>query len=496
MARLFVFAIGGTGSRVVKSLTMLLAAGVEVKEGFEIVPIIIDPHAANKDLQRTVSLLENYQKVSKDIGFNSGFFGTKITTLNNIADDGTDNDNVSRCQFQLQDVADAKFKDYISYNTLDPINHDFVDLIFSGVSKDKDGNDIPLLDIKMDIGFVGNPNIGSVVLNQFKDSQEFHDFATRFKAEDRVFIISSIFGGTGAAGFPTILKNIRDAVKVPNLTGNQRLTSSKIGALTVLPYFNILSKDDSPIKESDFISKTKSALSYYTTSVNPKVNALYYIGDHTGRGTTGKNDPGAGGQQNNAHMVELFGALSIIDFLNIQDNMLATDNKGEVTAPIYKQFGLYKDEPNKTLHFDHLDTDTNNIIKMPLSQFAVFTKFMNEHVSKSLEKDWAKDKNAAGKSITQNDISREYKDIIQSFDEWLTEMGNNAFKPLNLKNNLFKIVENKEAKAGWFNSNVEFTDLDAYLNKAAKRKSFQNNTQKLTEVLFEGTKELLTKNFK
>ena len=494
MARLFVFAIGGTGSRVVKSLTMLLAAGVKAKEDFEIVPIIIDPHAANKDLQRTVSLLENYQKVSKDIGFDSGFFATKISTLNNIADDGTDSGKIANCQFSLQDVSNAKFKDYISYNTLDPVNHDFVDLIFSGVSKDKEGNDIPLLDIKMDIGFVGNPNIGSVVLNQFKDSQEFIDFATRFRNGDRIFIISSIFGGTGAAGFPTILKNIRDAVNT-TLPNNQRLTTAAIGALTVLPYFNIPQKDGSPIKESDFISKTKSALSYYTTSVNPKVNALYYIGDDKGRGTTGKNDPGAGGQQNDAHMVELFGALSIIDFLNIDNDNLQTDSTGTVQNPIYKQFGLYKDE--KTIHFDHLESDTNDIIKMPLSQFSVFTKFMNEHVSKSLEKDWAKDKNAAGKSITQNDISREYRDIIRSFDEWLTEMGNNDFKPLNLKNKLFQIVANKEAKAGLiFKSNVEFTDLDAYLNKVAQGKSFENNTQKLTTILFDGTKEMLTKDFK
>ena len=62
----------------------------------------------------------------------------------------------------------------------------------------------------MDIGFVGNPNIGSVVLNQFKDSDEFKGFSNIFGEGDRIFIISSIFGGTGAAGFPTILKNIRN----------------------------------------------------------------------------------------------------------------------------------------------------------------------------------------------------------------------------------------------------------------------------------------------
>ena len=53
MAKLFLFGIGGTGVRVIKSLTMLLAAGVDVK-ATEIVPIIVDPHQSNSDLKRTI----------------------------------------------------------------------------------------------------------------------------------------------------------------------------------------------------------------------------------------------------------------------------------------------------------------------------------------------------------------------------------------------------------------------------------------------------------
>ncbi len=118
-----------------------------------------------------------------------------------------------------------------------------------------------LLDIEMDIGFVGNPNIGSVVLNQFKDSEEFKEFASNFNDDDRVFIISSIFGGTGAAGFPTVLKNIRDAMNNNNIDGKGFLQNAKIGAVTVLPYFNIEKEsENSPIQKSDFIGKTKSSI--------------------------------------------------------------------------------------------------------------------------------------------------------------------------------------------------------------------------------------------
>ena len=76
MARLFVFAIGGTGSRVLKSLTMLLASGIkpDPQKEWEIVPIIIDPHKSNEDLKRTERLLGNYQSIANEGGLSNGFF--------------------------------------------------------------------------------------------------------------------------------------------------------------------------------------------------------------------------------------------------------------------------------------------------------------------------------------------------------------------------------------------------------------------------------------
>ena len=62
MSRLFLFAIGGTGSRVVKSLTMLMASGVVLKGIDDVVPIIIDPDSSNGDLTRTVDILKEYRK--------------------------------------------------------------------------------------------------------------------------------------------------------------------------------------------------------------------------------------------------------------------------------------------------------------------------------------------------------------------------------------------------------------------------------------------------
>ncbi len=84
MAKLYVFGIGGTGARVVKSLTMLLASGI--KTNFDIVPILIDPDRAGGDLNRTVKLLREYQLIQKEVkGFDQNhFFNNSISMLSEI----------------------------------------------------------------------------------------------------------------------------------------------------------------------------------------------------------------------------------------------------------------------------------------------------------------------------------------------------------------------------------------------------------------------------
>src|SRR5690606_12644219 len=137
MARLYIFAIGGTGSRVLKSLTMLLASGVKPnsEREFEIVPIIIDPHKSNEDLKRTERLLGNYQTISSEAGLGNGFFSTKITTLDNLI--ASQNRISGSFTFNLQEVGGKKFKEYIDFNQLDEPNKALADILFSGQSINK-----------------------------------------------------------------------------------------------------------------------------------------------------------------------------------------------------------------------------------------------------------------------------------------------------------------------------------------------------------------------
>ena len=81
MAKLYIFGIGGTGARVLRSLTMMLASGVQLGQD-EIVPIFIDPDESNADLSRTVDLMNLYSRIRQDLTFassnNNKFFRTSI----------------------------------------------------------------------------------------------------------------------------------------------------------------------------------------------------------------------------------------------------------------------------------------------------------------------------------------------------------------------------------------------------------------------------------
>ena len=71
--RLFIFLVGGTGSRVMRPLIMQLAAGIHPLNEtgqpmpLEIVPIIVDPHKANQDLKRTENLLRWYKQIRQQL---------------------------------------------------------------------------------------------------------------------------------------------------------------------------------------------------------------------------------------------------------------------------------------------------------------------------------------------------------------------------------------------------------------------------------------------
>lgn len=493
MSRLYVFAIGGTGSRVVKALTMLLASGVHA-DASEIIPIIVDPHLSNEDLRRTIVALDNYQAIYNELGDNrkEGFFHTKISTLQEL--DSGQNGLKKAFAFELAEVKDANFTTYIAHGSLDQRNEDFMSLLFSKTN----------LNTKMDEGFYGNPNMGSVVLNQFKDSEEFKYFVTKFAQGDRIFIISSIFGGTGAAGFPLILKNIRQ------ISTNVHAQRAAIGAVTVLPYFGVGEAKDGKIEKNDFFPKTTAALSYYANNVtgNQSLNALYYLGDAMNSDYT--NDSGSGGQKNAAHLVEMAAAMSILDFLTIPNADLTNEvetimRNGQqqsvirATKLVCKEFGVLED--NNTLNFNMLGIKTQSLVKKPLTQYLYFCRYLRDQFSKAISSNQPFVMETKPHLDDSFKTSPFYKVQMTKFNEafetWLKEMaGNNrSFEPFDLKTEemaaMLKSIQTRRTILG--PKTINYDKFQHALNRYSGEQH-SNATSKLLNTFYKATNYLI-KNF-
>lgn len=486
--KLYLFGIGGTGSRVIKSMMMLAASGVKF-DAEAIVPIIIDPDINNEDLTRTITLMNNYNEVRDYLEYGKGttkncFFETKIE------------DVMGGYRFRLDNTRDVKFKEYIDYNSMSKENLALASILFS--------NDNLAAD--MQVGFKGNPNIGSVVLNQFEESQDFEKFASKFNPGDRIFIISSIFGGTGASGFPLLVKTLR------GISGDRSnaaaIASAPIGALTVMPYFKVAPDPNSRINSDTFRSKTKAALHYYEKNVYgdySAVNVMYSIGDTTDNQY--QNSEGGETQKNNAHIVELASALAIADFLRYENHskeMICEKNDSIIYAPNvdFKEFGIEADVPN--VLFKDLSTATNMRIKKELTQFVLFARYVKSHLKDALVQPWAKDNNIDAAFLFANFIKNISK-CTEEYLTWLAEMADNnrGFQPYKLDvpdADLYTIVDGVKPgsiKALWAFGKNGYDLFDAALNNEHKglSKNFTRE-QKFADMFFEASRKIVEEKYK
>lgn len=203
MKKVFVFCIGGTGIRVMKSITMLMAGGMDTN-GYVVVPVILDPHLDLEEKKNLHSLIASYKEIynrsvnngNSTLNPLDGFFNSEIKTIDELNNQTNDTQEAAGSK--------EKFRSYINLSALSTsdINNFLVDTLFSTKN----------LNNTLSVGFKGNPNVGTVVLGEMIEGAEwFKSFKQHCEKGDRVFIISSIFGGTGASGYPLLEKKIRFA---------------------------------------------------------------------------------------------------------------------------------------------------------------------------------------------------------------------------------------------------------------------------------------------
>lgn len=426
MAKLFVFAIGGTGERVMRSLTMLMAAGLPTLTNYEVFPIIIDYDEKNADKNLTRDVLKNYAAAhdaaytrhtakSEEKSIGGLFFGSKLRNLHGLTDyvfpfkPATPNE-----QFR-EFIGFDKFKG-VSDNDRGTLNtSDFLTSLY-----DKSNRPDTELNLDMTVGFKGNPNIGSVVFHTIGETTEFSAFNSLYNPDngDKAVIIGSLFGGTGASGIPEIVKAIK--AKKPN---------ADIATILVLPYFSPMEEKDAAIKSVRFNSKTKAALSFYEASgLNDMISRRYYVGDFNP--TVIKYSEGGTTQRNNANIVELIAAMMVEHYIANRDEG-ENEFKFSIDADIVVKPGT---KSGTRLFYEQFDASTKKNVLNDCVKLAIALKFFHEKIwsGKDKKKTYFEYLNlkvsipaVGGEDINNSPMTRlckAYEDFYHRYQEWLKEL--------------------------------------------------------------------------
>lgn len=432
--RTFIFAIGGTGARFLRSLTMLLASGCkDTKVADEIVPIIIDYDATNGDTDRTQTLLETYQYINRAI-YTKGdkvmenFFCTPMLKLKELfGGDGFDSNTKFEVAITHEPGQDT-FAHHIQLETLGDGNgtlatRHLLEILYDNSPKTSKTTE---LNLDLEVGFKGCPNIGCVVTKSLENSVELQKFfhAVNPQAGDKILIVGSIFGGTGASGIPMLLDLIRER---PNLE------SCTVGVIAVTPYFKVAPDRDSAINSDSFTAKTKAALDAYSLgrSVNKQADAIYYVGDSYLPGAF-ENSEGGATQKNNAHVVELVAAMEALHFMNTSfDHSLDADATAHEFgfAPVTKKEEKKEAVDQYTLNFTRFYRDeTLNPYIYPLARLMLFAKFVKSYLIPAGEGErndtWLRNT----RLYQEGDFKKALGEFADAFFAWIKELENSSQK--------------------------------------------------------------------
>ncbi len=424
-AKNFLIGIGGTGARVIESVVQLCAAGLGPDE---LSVFVVDPDAGNGNLDRTKKLITEYKNIRKRLQKT----GSCPLFKTNISIPPGDNEFV----WEIFSGNNPTLSDYINFTNLKNTNPDLSDFTTLLFTEDE-------LSVKLDEGFRGHPAIGAVVMaNPPQDKYPFKmiwDEMSDKKPNDvKVFIVGSVFGGTGAAGFPTLgSKNLikyNDNAKI-----GEKDSRVLMGGALVLPYFSFEMDNSTSEKlfvtTNDFPIATKAALQYYNEK-DLGFDQIYFVGDSLGQ-KVGQFGVGSGKQNNMPHYIEMVTSLAAFDFFDqnpeqiSQDKMLFTATReSEVVSWNQLPFSRYRENLSaKQLIFK------TGIANMAVFSYVFLTygiKILNSGHD-SIKDAWYKDyfqfkRNEESDKDPRNNKIDEMESFLRKFLFWICAMDDGSMK--------------------------------------------------------------------
>lgn len=305
--------LGGTGAKCGEILIHMCASGYFPFGELRI--LYIDSDMDNGNAQRFLNVYNKYQMCRERYRIKKSgvpfFFWPQIELI------------------QENPVMDAKyFKDLANkssgegYGSVDEVNA--AKALMGALYSDEE------IELNISEGFFAHPNVGAAVFSANMDTI-MRRFLGRLESDRdvmrkiRVFLLGSVFGGTGAASLPTIARYLRE--KLYDLSDNKNIKEQlAIGGCMLLPYFTFkgreMEENGEKIEADKFAVKTRAAMEYYRyvdeEQGRKTFDQLYVLG-HDGNDIRGKYATAGKEQRNLPHIVELYAASSAIDFFESSD---------------------------------------------------------------------------------------------------------------------------------------------------------------------------------
>lgn len=479
----YLIGIGGSGSKCVDSYTYMCAAGLGPEQLWM---GIVDQDQPNGNLGKAKKNISNYQNLYKkfrsegqnNILSKSNLFKTNILSKQNNLD-----------WAPIDETTIPNLKELFEYDIL---NDDLKHLMECLYHSEKD------LNLSLKEGFRGRPSIGTAaMIARMKEDAPF--WQNIFDALDgvsqgkeiRIFLVSSVFGGTGASGFPSIARLIRSILKHKGITDNVY-----IGGSLLLPYFSFpkpedeTDRDESALSDA-FLQQSRGALNYYyrlfkdekvfdelyLTGWDPLIQLNYF-------------DSGGTGQNNPPLMPELYSCLSASEFFT-KDKIESEDESS-----------VYYTSRNSENEFNWGDIPTlnnnKNEVKNLIGQFTRTAVTFKYDWLDALTKLWKSEKGTAwydsliksntdlNNSNTQ-DFILEINNYFEQYLLWLSSLINHSKSSVNDKLDLIDTNQFSTFDAEKLKTGVELTPKRSGSRnlQTLVSNSNSNSSDKIFEIMSE-----------
>lgn len=377
----FCYCIGGTGARIAEVAAHLCT--MNMLNDKNITFIVVDKDEECGGTKRAKKVI-SYTEVISEIKGSDSNSGRLCRSRLSSKEDGNPTKapwNFTKAIENIQgnNNGNASLKNALGENNSD--NEILFDAFYSKSEQDSPTSE----------GFYGHPSIGALMFKYMMKNtnddiaEPVLNYLTGHTGDVvKVFIIGSVFGGTGASVFSNLAAHIRDKSSGMNNINNRLL----ISGVLLLPYFSFgASTNENPrINDMEFFAKSRTALEQY--SMDNFMRNLDADGNYKGNFDTiyicgqnplhkvGKYSEGGSTQENHFDLVDLIAAYAMVDFFK-KDFMQAGNNGGidnQKIGKIYEYRLHIGDNLNQVLG-EHLSGNlAENLSKMLLFAAFVITK--------------------------------------------------------------------------------------------------------------------------